>query len=378
MRTWINSLCSFILLFALMGCNSEKTKEFVWEKEIAQLTGKNLDKWLRQAPFSNELVQTDANKLVFTNAEQVFPFMARYKNAVGELHKTYNDPDNPIYQKKTVLYQDPQWGDLFVNATLLYDDQEVFLDRSYSTSGNVILGGADAAMDIHHATLSETAVFARTSDYKTGVYWARISDKDYLLGFYQKDRLIFETVIPLRATDTLATLSKLNAVNEKLGLHIAEWKDATVQQLKPANTKETFWKDPFVGIYMDKSSTLNKVHLKMRDTPFQQAQKIVKGGYYFSYDTPKGRVTLFTVLKGTDQDRIGFDEEHQQLNSYKRQGQVVYYKEEQVKGRIKGVAKTYFGQDQYLELNFEYPQTDQEAREYIHGVLKNIMIFRYL
>lgn len=378
MRTWINSLCGFMLLFVLAACNSEKTKKFVWEKEIAQLTGKNLDKWLRQAPFSNELKQTDENKLVFTNAEQVFPFMARYKNAVGELRETYNDPENPVYQKKTVLYQDPEWGDLFVNATLLYDDQEVFLDRSYSTPGNVILGGPDAAMDIHRATLSETAVFARTSDHKTGIYWVRTSGKDYLLGLYQKGRLIFETVIPLRATDTLATLFKLNEVNEKLGLHIAEWKDATIQQLKPANTEETFWEDPFTGIYMDKRSTLNKVHLKIGDTPFRLARKAVKGDYYFSYDTSEGKIALFTVLKNTNQDGEGFDEEHKQLNSYELQGQILYYKEEQVKGLIKGVARTYVGQGQFLELNFEYPQTDLEAKAYIHGVLKNIKIFRYL
>src|SRR5690606_30819467 len=98
------------------------------------------------------------DQTVFTNAAQVFPFLGRYYDAVGELRYARNEPDNPIFQQETMLYQDPQWGDLFVNATLLYDDEEVFLDTYYGKGGNVLFGGADAAMATHTATLAETAV----------------------------------------------------------------------------------------------------------------------------------------------------------------------------------------------------------------------------
>src|SRR5690606_29001353 len=136
------------------------------------LTGKDLGEWLRQAPFTNELSQKDDNKMVFTNAQQVFPFMGRFHNAVGELRYARNEADNPIYQEEAVLYQDPEWGDLFVSGTLLYDAEEVFLDRNYSESGNVLFGGVDAGMDRHTASLRETAVFSRSGPNKAACYWA--------------------------------------------------------------------------------------------------------------------------------------------------------------------------------------------------------------
>src|SRR3546814_3190864 len=102
----------------------------------------------------------------------------------------------------------PDWGDLFINATLLYDAKEVFLDQYYSESGNVLFDGEAAAMSRHNATLTETAVYAKTDAYKTGIYWASTSAGRYLLGFYQKDNLIFEAAIPLRGSDTVATLEK--------------------------------------------------------------------------------------------------------------------------------------------------------------------------
>src|SRR3546814_8064877 len=135
---WSSDVCSsdlmkinvFLLVFVLVACNAG-TRDFEWHADIAQITGKDLDKWLRQAPFTNELSQQEENKIVFTNSAQVFPFMRRYNNAVGELEYSPESPANPIYQQETVLYQYTDWGDLFINATLLYDAQEVFLDPTY-------------------------------------------------------------------------------------------------------------------------------------------------------------------------------------------------------------------------------------------------------
>src|SRR5690606_7147582 len=132
----------------------------------------------------------------------------------------------------------------------------------------VLFDGVDASMSRYNAALTETAVFARTDAHKTGVYWVNTAVGNYLLAFYQKDNLIFEAAIPLRTSDTIATLAKLNAVNEKLGLAVTEWQQATVSQLRPADTQETFWVDPFVGIYPEERYLLNKVQLKIKDTPF--------------------------------------------------------------------------------------------------------------
>ncbi|MFC6102528.1 hypothetical protein [Olivibacter domesticus] len=301
--------------------------------------------------------------------------MGRYHNAVGELQYTHNDPDNPVYQQETVLYQDPDWGDLFVNATLLYDEQEVFLDQYYSKSGNVIFDGVNAAMGSHDAALTETSVFANTAAYKTGVYWARTSSRHYLLGFYQRDKLIFEVAIPLRASDTLATLVKLNTVNEKLGLHVREWQQATTQQLQPVDTQETFWKNPFVGLYMEEPYLLHRVSLKIKDTPFREARTAIKGDHYFSYDTPTGKVELFTVVKDTYADRDAFDATHQNLSAYEANGQRVYYDEQETGGKVKGIAQTYFKSGKFLTLHYEYPQAGgDEAKAIIHRILRHVRV----
>ena len=377
-RTTAFALANVWLLVILAACNSGNTRDFEWPAEIAQLTGRDLGTWLRGAPFSNELMQTAEHETVFTNAAQVFPFMGRYHNAVGELANTSNESNSPAYQRETVLYQDPDWGDLFVNATLLYDKEEVFLDRYYDESGNVLFGGADAAMTTHSATLVETAVSARTPAYKTAIYWADTGSARYLLGFYQQGKLVFETAIPLSASDTAAALAQLNAVNEKLGLHIAEWQRATVQQLKPTGGNETFWKDPFVGLYPEDKYMLDKVRLKIKDTPFRAAATPVRGDYYFSYDAPTGQVVLFTALRDTKADRESFGAENKGLPAYRANGQSVYYQEQQVGEEAEGVAKIYFGAGQYLELNYKYPWDDAEAKAYVHGILKHVKVSRIL
>lgn len=367
-----------IAALALAGCDLRKERDFEWSEETARLTGKELGTWLRKAPFTNELLQEEKNKMVLTNAAQVFPFMGRYKNTVEELQNLPDDPDNPIYRQETVLYKDPEWGDLFVNATLLYDDQEVFLDRFYSEQGNILFGSIAGAMSSYSATLTETPVSTRTGDHKAGLYWASTQAGPYLVGFYQKGKLIFETAIPLPGSDTTAVLTQLKAVNEKLGLGISQWQQATVQQLKPAETQETFWKDPFMGLYPDAKYMLDKVHLKVRNTPLEQARTVVRGDYYFSYDGPAGKTVLYTMLKETEAGREAFDTENQDLPAYEKYGQSVYYQEQQAGEQVKGVAKTFFGPDQYLEINYEYPANAPEAKAHIHGILKHVKVARFL
>lgn len=362
------------LVLILVGCNTEKTRKFEWDEETAQLTGKDLRVWLRRAPFTNELSQSGENQVVFTNASQVFPFMARYKNAIEELWHTSNNPDNPIYQEETVLFQDQEWGDLFVSGTLLYEEQEVFLDRSYSEAGNPAFDGLNAGATTYSATLYETSVFAQTADYKTGIYWATASGTDYLLGFYQKNRLVFSTAIPLRTEDTLATLSKLKEVSNSLNLQIPEWNNASVQDLWLKDTYNSFWKDPFTGIYLDNKYLMPSVYIKVKDTPLQPVRIPEEGDYYYDYDGPTGAVILYTVLKETGEDRQTFIKANEKLQTYKITWESVFYEETPAEGRVIGLAKVLVKDGEYLEVHFAYPEGDESARKMIHGILKTIKI----
>lgn len=376
MKWFIKNLLT-VLVFA--GCKSANTPEFAWPADIAALTGKDLGDWLRRAPFNNELSQKEEGKAVFTNAKQVFPYMGRFNNAIEELRNIRNNPDNPIYQEEVVLYQDPEWGDLFVSATLLYDAQEVFLESYYSESGNILFGGVDAAMDRHAASLRETAVFSRSDDTKSACYWAATAGGSYLLGFYQQGNLVFETAIPLRDSDTLATLNKLREVNDKLGRGAFAWQQASAAQLIPSDKRETFWKNPFVGIYLETATLMTRVQLKVKDTPFQEVHPAPTGDHYFSYEGEGGLVMFATEVKATDDDREAFDAGNKDLPTYEKNGQCLFYEEYSMKGnRIVGVARTYYKAGEYLEIPFAYPQADKAAKATLHGVLQNIKVRQFL
>jgi hypothetical protein len=364
------------LLFAASCDSGRNTKTFVWRDDIAELTGQHLEDWLRQAPFDNELKKQEQDKVILTNAKQVFPFMGRYYNAVEELHRDYAADDTIIYQQTEILFQDSIWGDLFLSATLLYDDDEVFLNDLYVETGNPFFGGAETVMGTHSASLYETSVVAKKPRYKTGLYWVSANFNRYLLGFYQQGQLVFEAAIPLLGTDTLATLDKLKEINHELGLHIPEWENATVERLQQAHKPKSFWEDPFTGIYLG-DYMLNQVYLKTKGTPLTEANTAPKGDHYFSYQSPKGLVELYTVLQKTDRNEADFNKANRKMNSYQYSYQNIFYEEELSAGYVSGTAKTYFKNNQYLEVNYRHPETDSEANGYIHDVLKYIKVHKH-
>lgn len=369
------SVFFFGLLF-VMSCDNNHPKEFVWNEQIAALTGKNLDDWLRQAPFDNELKKREKDKIILTNAKQVFPFMGRYYNAIEELHEDHTPSDTAIYRQTEVLFQDPVWGDLFLSATLLYDDQEVFLGSSYMETGNSLLDGTGDVTETHSASLYETSVLARHNSYKTGIYWVSANFSSYLLGFHQQGQLVFEAAIPLLGTDTLATLNKLKEVNEKLNLNISEWANASVEQLHTVEEPKYFWTDPFTGIYLGEYM-LNEVYLKTKDTPFIQINTAPKGDHYFSYQSPKGLVELYTKLQKTDAEEADFNKTYQKTDSYQYGHQQVFYEEKFSEGYVIGTAKSYFKDNQYLEIHYRYPESDGEAKIQIHDILKYIKVNKF-
>jgi len=364
-----------LTLILLVSCDRQTrvTKDFVWDEDIKELTGGSLHGWLQKAPFDNEFGKADGKNIVLTNADQVFPFMGRYYNAIEELSKDYN-VDTVIFQQTEILFGDSVWGDLFLHATLLYDDQEVFLSNSYYEMGSPFFGGVEAATDMHESSLSETAVVAKHPEYKTGIYWAWANYQHYLLGFYQQGQLVFETVVPLRG-DTLATLNKLKEINQSLGLNIPEWKNAGTADLQRVEQPKSFWQDPFLGIYPSEFG--NDVYLKTKDTPFVQDDKGRKGDYYFSYPSKAGDVFFYTTMLQTEQSKEDFNKANKKMTKYQYSNDDIFYEEHPENGYVSGLAKTYFMGNRCLEIHFGYPENDKEAKQRVHGVLKHIKMLNY-
>ncbi|MEC3879364.1 hypothetical protein [Parapedobacter sp. 10938] len=101
---------TIVMLFActlLISCDRQTriTKDFVWDEDVKARTGRSLHAWLKKAPFDNEFGKGDGNNMVFTNAEQVFPFMGRYYNAVEELTRDHST-DTVIFQDTKILFRD--------------------------------------------------------------------------------------------------------------------------------------------------------------------------------------------------------------------------------------------------------------------------------
>ena len=382
MKRPLTNLLSIITLCltGIYSCNTNKEKDFEWDQNIAQLTGSDLRSWLRKAPFENELELTGEDKIILTNAEEVFPFMAGYFTATGELRADYSGNDTTVFQEEKVLYQDPHWGDLFVTATLLYKDQEVYLTQDYTQMGNPVFGGLAAASTAHSATLRESLVHADNRRYKTGLYWARIDFQDYLLGFYQQGQLAFQAAVPLIGTDTLSTLNKLKEVNQSLGLNIVEWENANTGQLIVSSDPGTFWRDPFVGLYINQTTTLNDVRLKLKDTPFKMAEgNALKGDYYFSYLSSDGPVELYTemISSGEIRTAAAFNKENQSKQKYVNGVQEIFYEETLEGNFITGLATTYTKDSQILALNYRFPKEDRRAKLIIHEVLRNVKADKY-
>lgn len=370
----------FLVLFAslsitFISCDN-RGKNFTWNDEVAELTDKDLEEWLRNAPFENEITKKESDdQFVMTNADQVFPFIGRYYNHRGEIRKNLASTDTTIYEQKELIYKDPKFGDLFVTATLLYDDQEVYLSDSYSSMGDPLFGGIEAAQSSYDAVLYETPVFVKKPDYKTGLYWATSNNSTYLLGFYQKGQLIFETAIPMLESDSTAALNKLKEVNQKLNLNIPEWANATMDQLKVNDKPTSFWNDPYTSYYMG-NYLLDDLMLKTKDTPFSEIDSVKKGDHYLAYQSEKGPVEFYFERKSTDKNEEDFKKEHADLPSYDNEYVKVFYNEKPVNGYVEGTAISYLKDNKYVEMQYRFHESDAEAQKNIHGILKYVKMHK--
>lgn len=359
----------------LAGCSdtANKKKEFSWDSEVASMTGKDLKEWLRKAPFQNELKAEGDNKILFTNAEQVFPFIGKYYNSV-ELQRinSGNPQQDHIYQTESILFQDPKWGDLFVNGVLLYSNDELFLNNGEVSMGDPLFEGKDAVFNTYHSDLSETQVHSKTDNSKNALYWGYASNRSFLLAFYQKANLAFEAVIPLINNDSLGTLNKLKELEQAMGLKIPEWANATVDQIAATSGSGTFWNDPFLGIFMVKQF-MPSVFLNMRYTDFKE-QPSPEDSYTFKAMNGSAEADFKIALVPNSLDKESFEKQHKDLPHYEYFYQKTYYQEEQQGDRTVGKAYCFYTKDKSLEINFSYPSQDEKLKSQVHMILKYLKV----
>ncbi|WP_313368161.1 hypothetical protein [Sphingobacterium mizutaii] len=360
----------------LTSCDffSSSNKDFQWNDEVATLTGKDLKSWLRNAPFSNELKGND-NEVMFSNAEQVFPFLGKYYNSVERQTKNYSDPETGhIYQTETILFQDPHWGDLFVNAALMYNNDELYLSDSNIETGDPMFEGKDAVFNTYHGGLMETAVHSKAQDTKNGLYWGSNSTKVYLLAFYQKNNLAFEVAVPLIGQDTLATLNKLKEVNTALGLNVPEWANAQLKDLNPLDNNGTFWKDPFQGFFAV-DYFIQTVFLKILDTDFKEEQSSSDEDIHqFSANNNGGTAKFSVKTAPSTLNFEDFEKKYKDLAHYEYFHKKVYYEEKESGNEVQGKAYAFYSKDKVLEFEFSYPKNNPELKKQMHSILKYVKI----
>ncbi len=360
----------------LTSCDflSSSKKDFQWNDEVATLTGKDLKSWLRKAPFSNELKGKD-NEVMFSNAEQVFPFLGKYYNSVERQKKNYSDPEaGHIYQTETILFQDPHWGDLFVNAALMYNNDELYLSDSNIETGDPMFEGKDAVFNTYHGGLMETAVHSKAQDTKNGLYWGSNSTKVYLLAFYQKNNLAFEVAVPLIGQDTLATLNKLKEVNTALGLNVPEWANAQLKDLNPLDNNGTFWKDPFQGFFAV-DYFIQTVFLKILDTDFKEEQSSSDEDIHqFSANNNGGTAKFSVKTAPSTLNFEDFEKKYKDLAHYEYFHKKVYYEEKESGNEVQGKAYAFYSKDKVLEFEFSYPKNNPELKKQMHSILKYVKI----
>lgn len=234
----MNNKLKIVFFACLVLVSCERKPE--WNAEIVKLTNKDIQSWLKTAPFEglwDPYANVSSDEYVFTNVQSVFPFMGSYKNSGDSLNEKED-----IYSKDFYVFKDPDYGQSFVHATLLYESEPLYLESSYRESANIIFSGAASAGQYTSSSLEETTILAENKQYRTGVYWVYQNRNYFLMGFYQKDNLVFQVALPCSLKEASKGLNKLKEVSKVLNLNIEEWKNATVKDLRKTHKTSSFWK----------------------------------------------------------------------------------------------------------------------------------------
>lgn len=373
-------LFQFLIVGILFIISCDKERPFEWTAELGVITGKDLKSWLQTAPFEGEWdpAADEDGKFLITNIDQVFPFLGKFENADDNFDADHNNSD--IFSKQTIIFKDPIWGESFVHAVLLYEPEELFLNDYYSEMGNVVFSGADAINESYTARLTETMLYKNNAQYKTGIYWVSANYQTYLMGFYQKGKLVLQFAFPCKEKGD--GLMKIKEVNQVLGLNISEWSKATVAELEVNPTPVSFWKDPYYPLYT--SQMLPDLQVKINTTPFEMSVYRIAADYgvdyLFSYDNEAGNYTLSFLREATDLDQVQYEKAKADLKSIPIEndnGRVYIVDKTAADGHIHLKAETYLRDNKFVKIVAEYPISDSSAENQVQEILNSLRIRRF-
>jgi len=369
-----------LILFLLLLLNCHNKKPFEWTDDLKPITGTNLKQWIEKSPFDNlwNSHKNNNDNIVIDNRNQVFPFMGKFKNENNNFknYKTNGD----IYKEETALFNDSQFGESFVYAALLYNSQELFLQPALSEMGNVAFSGANAINKRYYANLSETKIYNKNKTYKTAIYWVDANRKKYLFGFYQRGQLVFQFGFPCNMNNRSEGLKKIKEINQSLNLNVKEWANAQETDLNINNTPQSFWENPFIGIYHNKY-TLPDVQVKTKNTGLKKLNKNLsyqKGvDYVFAH---KNKQLLISFKRETTTVTA-----QEFVNKFKHGKQIItnnkdqlFITNEEVKnGQVIMDIETYFKNTSILKIQISYPENDNKAKEQLLDILNNLKIQKF-
>ncbi|MBL3658621.1 hypothetical protein [Fulvivirga sediminis] len=367
-----------ILVMGMQSCDSNE-KEFEWTDDIANITNKNIHQWLRKAPLGEEWnpYADNENQAVITNEKQVFPFLGGFYNEEGKLTSSGDNRD--IFIDETVIYKDPELGESFVHAALLYEPEEAFIKDFYSEMGNVLMSGVDAIHESYQADLTQTQIFNKNKTYKTAVYWVHSGYHTFLMGFYQQGKLVFQLAFP--CVDKERGLAKLQQVNQSLELNIKEWEAAEAKDLEKTKKAQSFWEDPYYGIYLN--NLVPQMRVKIKNTNYKkyksQIAKEEGVDYLFGYVNGEGEHKLRFSMKELAVSKEEYEDEMTDFNVLPNENGIgpVYLIKQEIDGNlIELEAETFFRKGKVLKISATYPTQDSAANKEINGVLTHLHIYR--
>lgn len=369
---------SFLFL-SLLSCDNELT--FNWNPEVKTIVNGDIANWLKKAPFTG-IWDPNNNKegnVYFTNTKEVFPFIGEFKNEDDNLILV-NKKAKPFYKEQITVFKDNIWGESVVYTGLLYKTEEVFISPSYSKGANIITGGIQNLNQRNYASLAETQIISNTPTHKTGVYWVTVNNKYYLMGFYQKDQLIFQVAFPCTLQQKEKGLEQLAKVSKKMGINVSEWENASIEKLTITQKPISYWKDPFKKVFPTGFS--HSLKIKLKGTPFEDEVSFhTKEGSieYRVTDKFKNKYVLTINQEKTEMTSLAFSESPDAVtfDNTANYNRAFHITTKEVNGVTTQTAKTYFKDNKLFVFNYSYPTLNVENEKVLESILGTIKVKVY-
>lgn len=373
----------YLILFLLIFLSCKNERDFEWSEDLKQTVGSDLKDWIKKSPFDGKwnYKESKTGRITVDNRNLVFPFMGKFKNS-NDNFKGYHNSEGHIYQKEVILFKDSEFGESFVYSALLYEAEELYLQASYSEMGNFIISGLNDLNVKHNAKLLETEIINNNSEYKTAIYWVKTDYKKYLFGFYQKGKLVFQFGFPCDEDNKSQGLERIKQINQNLNLNIEEWSNATIKELEMKHSSKSFWKNPFIGIYIGEYM-LPEVKVKIRNTKFKELKSGAsneKGvDYIFAHQELNSQISFkkeeTSLTEKQYEAELG--EQKQILTNDHISSKLFINKEKTNNGKVTMDTETYLKDNSILKAQISYPKNNSKAKDQMFDILRNLKIRKF-